>query len=425
MSKKISIIIPMYNASLRIKECLNSVVNQTYDNLEIIVINDGSTDNSRDIVEEYMKNDSRIKLINQANGGVSKARNNGLSCATGDYIEFVDSDDTLEKEMVQTLVELLEKNDCQLAMCNNTHPFFRTFLPDKVFDFTEKEDFLEFYQQIYAPLFPWNKLWKKECLEGLKFQEDIKFSEDELFCCGAYANVSKAVTTSKRLYNYYMAKKDEDDGMIMKMVKSGVINSDATFYFMGYKCLPYRIKYFKEAVENHKLPFDDYNDIAYVRVFDYVFMEWFAYTAFNIPERMLYRELYKIYNTAEFQQSLKLHEKYGFKFFKTFDPEFNVRLVIANALMINSMREDFKNNMIANPTQVAIAAFLFAMTKPESNPIESKNICNMLYQELNENSTPLAHIVNKTIDRLQLKKLLSNYEFDKELRFEELSEVFA
>jgi hypothetical protein len=73
------------------------------------------------------------------------------------------------------MVNLLESNDCDLAECNNDHPFFRTFLHDQIYDFSKKEDFLSFYQEIYAPLFPWNKMWRRKCLEGLKFNENIHF----------------------------------------------------------------------------------------------------------------------------------------------------------------------------------------------------------------------------------------------------------
>src|SRR5690606_32725285 len=90
---KISIIIPIYNASAFLEKCIDSVINQSYDNLEIILINDGSTDSSLDICKKYANSDDRIKLINKENGGVSSARNMGLEVVTGDYIGFVDSDD--------------------------------------------------------------------------------------------------------------------------------------------------------------------------------------------------------------------------------------------------------------------------------------------------------------------------------------------
>ena len=93
LNKKISIIIPVYNAEKYLKCCLDSILNQSYKNLEIIIINDGSTDNSLKVIEEYKKNDNRIILISQKNQGVSKSRNNGLELATGDYIMFIDPDD--------------------------------------------------------------------------------------------------------------------------------------------------------------------------------------------------------------------------------------------------------------------------------------------------------------------------------------------
>ena len=107
----ISIIIPVYNSEKYLKECLDSVINQTYNNLEIIVVNDGSTDNSLQIIQSYK--DNRIKLINKENGGVSSARNVGLKQATGEYIMFVDSDDCLTNNSV--VEELISNNNCDVV----------------------------------------------------------------------------------------------------------------------------------------------------------------------------------------------------------------------------------------------------------------------------------------------------------------------
>src|SRR5690625_1510219 len=100
----ISVIVPVYNVERFIEKCLYSIVNQTYNNLEIILVNDGSTDLSGEKCEEYAKGDSRIKVFHKANGGQSSARNLGLSIAKGDYIGFVDSDDFIELKMYETLI---------------------------------------------------------------------------------------------------------------------------------------------------------------------------------------------------------------------------------------------------------------------------------------------------------------------------------
>ena len=112
--KKISIIIPVYNVEKYLSRCLESVINQSYKNIEIIIVNDGSTDNSFDICNKYKKKDKRVILIDQNNQGLSGARNTGLKHATGEYICFIDSDDYVEKDYVEYLYKLIVKDDYDL-----------------------------------------------------------------------------------------------------------------------------------------------------------------------------------------------------------------------------------------------------------------------------------------------------------------------
>lgn len=106
---KISVIVPVYNVEKYIRQCLESIINQTYKNLEIIIVNDGTRDNSMKIVEEYLS-DERIRVINKENGGISSARNRGIEEATGEYVSFVDSDDWLEIDLYERIVQILEGN---------------------------------------------------------------------------------------------------------------------------------------------------------------------------------------------------------------------------------------------------------------------------------------------------------------------------
>ena len=114
-SPQISIIVPVYNTVAYLDKCLNSILNQTYDSLEVICVDDGSTDGSADIVAKYENQDSRVKVIYQPNGGESNARNKGLQAATGDFIGFVDGDDWLELDMYEKLYELICKDESDLA----------------------------------------------------------------------------------------------------------------------------------------------------------------------------------------------------------------------------------------------------------------------------------------------------------------------
>ena len=109
MSDKISVIVPVYNVENYLRRCVDSIINQTYKNLEIILVDDGSPDNCPVICDEYAQKDSRIKVIHKENGGLSSARNCGMDMATGEYIGFVDGDDWIESDMYKFLIENAEK----------------------------------------------------------------------------------------------------------------------------------------------------------------------------------------------------------------------------------------------------------------------------------------------------------------------------
>ncbi len=120
---KISIIVPVFNTEKYLKLCLNSILNQSYQNLEIICINDGSTDNSAEILKTYSNKDQRIKVFTQENSGLSAARNLGLAKSTGDYVTFVDSDDEIESEMINTMINNLQNTNSDLAVCSFKETF--------------------------------------------------------------------------------------------------------------------------------------------------------------------------------------------------------------------------------------------------------------------------------------------------------------
>lgn len=137
----ISLIIPIYNSAKYLPACLNSVFNQTYQNLEIILIDDGSTDDSPQIIKKYSQKDSRIKTFHQKNQGLSGARNSGLKIATGEYVTFVDSDDQITPQMIENLVKTLQTTQADISVCSFKELFpsgktvgFSRHHPPKVFD---------------------------------------------------------------------------------------------------------------------------------------------------------------------------------------------------------------------------------------------------------------------------------------------------
>ncbi len=205
MKKKISIIIPVYNVEKYIRECLESVISQAYENLEIILIDDGSNDKSADICREYSEKDSRIIFVHQDNKGVSAARNKGLELATGEYIGFVDSDDYIDREMYSTLVELLEQNGADIAACG-----YRRLLTDNrlvgVSDGTVSVyDGIEMFRSYVteAKINPsvWSKLYKRELFDDIRFIEGIIF-EDKDVVCRTLIKCQKGIFVNKALYTY-------------------------------------------------------------------------------------------------------------------------------------------------------------------------------------------------------------------------------
>lgn len=203
----ISVIVPAYNAEKTIEKCLGSIASQSYKNLEIIVVNDGSKDSTEKIVHDLALKDTRIKLISVPNGGVSYARNNGLEHVTGDYVTFVDADDTIEPDMYEHLIGLFDKHDVDIAHCSyNTITLEGKVVPvgnmGKEILQTTDEAVDSLISGRYFGGGLWNKLYKSELLRGLKFHEEIKINEDVLMNFEVFQKAKASVYSDKPLYNY-------------------------------------------------------------------------------------------------------------------------------------------------------------------------------------------------------------------------------
>lgn len=210
--KKVSIIIPVYNTEKYLKKCLNSVVKQTYKNIEIIIVNDGSPDNSQRIIDEFkQKYPKLIKSFIKKNGGLSDARNYGLKYATGDYIAFLDSDDYVETNCYEKLINKAIKGDFDLVVCD-----FKRILKNKTklgysnidCDIYKEENIKGVFKNIYPVA--WNKLYKKCTLENIKFKKGIWF-EDVEFLYRLLPKVKSIGVVKEPLINYV-----ERDGAITK-----------------------------------------------------------------------------------------------------------------------------------------------------------------------------------------------------------------
>lgn len=213
---KISIIIPAYNAEKYIKRTLNSLINQTFSNLEIIVINDGSTDKTSDIVKGISKRDNRIKIIDKENSGVSESRNLGLEICTGDFIGFFDADDYAEPEMYDELIGNILKYEADISICsfykctcNNRKADIFPWKDDiKIFEENEiKEKLLPVYiykleerNCMYGTV--WRMLYSRNIATKVKFNKNIKIAEDLLYILETLQYSKRIVVFNEPLYNY-------------------------------------------------------------------------------------------------------------------------------------------------------------------------------------------------------------------------------
>lgn len=220
MNLKISVIIPIYNVEKYLNRCIDSILNQTYSNLEIILVNDGSSDSCGKICDYYKMQDQRIKVIHKVNGGLSSARNSGLEIATGDYISFIDSDDFINLKMFEDMIKVAKQNNSDMICCK----YFKFKNIDDIPKIDDKDmnikhftniealeeyfsDKLENDKQINTAV--WNKIYKKEILKNIQFPVG-KIYEDVYVTYKLLYN-SKKVSIINKYYYYYFQR----DGSIM------------------------------------------------------------------------------------------------------------------------------------------------------------------------------------------------------------------
>lgn len=181
----VSIIIPIYNVSLYLENCLNSVLNQTYSNFEVMMVNDGSTDDSPQIAQKFVAKDHRFQLIHQANGGLSAARNTGLKHATGDFIFYLDSDDYLKKDCLEKLVQAQKEYNADVIQANFYYDYpdyllYGNWLKGKNRIINQEESIILLLEQKEIKNFAWGKLIRSSIAQKHLFPEG-KYFEDTLW----------------------------------------------------------------------------------------------------------------------------------------------------------------------------------------------------------------------------------------------------
>lgn len=216
MDKLISIIVPVYNVENYLKRCVDSLINQTYKNLQIILVDDGSKDNCASICDEYAKADSRIIVIHKDNAGVSAARNSGLDIAEGDYIGFVDSDDYVHPRMYEFLVRAMEENNGDMSLVwyefvyegdnNNLLKRSEEYRVGKVYENNEDAVMALYNKEFRINVGPCNKLYKKDIFKNLRYPTDKIRGEDESVIHIILSLCNKVVVLENRMYFYFQRK---------------------------------------------------------------------------------------------------------------------------------------------------------------------------------------------------------------------------
>lgn len=287
----ISIIVPVYKVEKYLKRCLDSIINQTYTNLEIILVDDGSPDNSGKICDEYALKDNRITVIHKENGGVSSARNTGLNSSTGKWISFVDSDDWIDENYFSTMMRNIN-DDVDVIICSYNRVVNEKYEQIRYFYKTKSLNNYEYLNNVLNPQsgfgFCHMKLYRKKVIHEINFNENLKVGEDALFNLKISSNIKKAIFIPDTLYNYR-------------------INSESVVKKFD---IEYVQKYLKAMQYTKEYIFNNYKD-------KFVYQNYYNYVAFHLllisvnycfhKKNKLNgrKELKKVCNILEFREALQ------------------------------------------------------------------------------------------------------------------------
>lgn len=207
MSGKVSVIIPVYNLEDYIENCIRSLLNQTYENIEILCIDDGSADDSAAVIADIQKEDSRVRYVYQDNGGVSAARNKGLESAEGEYLMFIDGDDYMHCQAVEILVDCIEKFDCDMVSAHQKHTFS---LEEEMSEITDVNYFEASHEDLFKEVngnvigkSSCAKLFKREAALKARFPVGISNGEDANYIMRLLASGIRTCIADTVLYYYY------------------------------------------------------------------------------------------------------------------------------------------------------------------------------------------------------------------------------
>lgn len=279
MNDKISVIVPVYNVEKYIKQCLESILNQTYKNLEIILIDDGSKDSSGTICDSFAKEDCRIKVIHQNNQGLSGARNTGLKNITGEYITFIDSDDFIKNKMFEEMISILkEKNadiiECGTIYCDEKGSYIKENTKNKIEIYEKNNQMKELILNGNITTMSWGKLYKKDLFENFEFPAG-KYHED-VFTAYKLLHISEKTIVLNQGFYYY------------RQVSGSIMNSSFNIKHLdSIKAILERNKFIEKYYPQYKKY--DYANVVYssCKVYERMILS-------NFSEKRLLKDIQKL-----------------------------------------------------------------------------------------------------------------------------------
>ena len=246
MECKISVILPIYNVDKYLCKCLDSLVNQTYENLEIILVDDGSTDNCPKLCDEWKEKDRRIKVIHKTNNGPSSARNAGLDIATGEWISFIDPDDYVDKNLYSDLIGYFDDAELDLLSFGfnevKNESITRIEIANGFMDTQEAiRHLLTWDEKVRS--FVWDKIFRRSLIDRLRFSEELPYGEDTPFVFEALVNSKKYLQINTPYY-YYVRR---DDSLVGSCYKSRKLYTVEASRKILLQCIIRKLPYFDLA----------------------------------------------------------------------------------------------------------------------------------------------------------------------------------
>lgn len=221
----ISVIVPVYNVALYVERCVSSILNQTYSDLEILLIDDGSTDDTPSIVDKLAENDCRVKVFHIENNGVSNARNIALKYAKGDYISIIDGDDWIEPTLFEDAMKAINENNADTFMFEYYVDYETNKKPHCVdenkYGIIDSKTAIQYSIDV-ENRFAWSKIFKKELSNDIWFNTDIILGEDTLYICSVLANANKVVYSNKPYYHYIIREGSAVNSVFNRKKLSGM-----------------------------------------------------------------------------------------------------------------------------------------------------------------------------------------------------------